>query len=86
MVWVYRRHKNKSKKWAIGKYFHRKGRKGWIFEGCIKLKNENVFSTLHKMKEIPIKRYIKVRKDANPFDPEWNDYFRKRAKSPKTRR
>ena len=86
MVWVYRRHKNKSKKWAIGKYFHRKGRKGWIFGCCIKQKKENVIFNLCKMKEIPITRYIKVRKDANPFDPEWNDYFEKRARSPKIRR
>lgn len=86
MVWAYRRHKNKSKTWAIRKYFHRKGRKSWIF-GCVtKQKKENVTLTLCKMQEIPITRYIKVRKDANPFDPEWNDYFDKRARSPKIRR
>lgn len=86
MEWVYRRHKNKSKKWVIRKYFHRKGRNGWIFGCCRKQKNENVNFTLCKMKEIPITRYIKVRKDANPFDPKWNDYFEKRARSPKIRR
>lgn len=86
MVWAYRRHKNKSKKWAIGKYFHREGRKGWIFRCGTKQKKENVIFTLCKMREIPITRYIKVRKDANPFDPEWNDYFEKRARSPKIRR
>lgn len=86
MVWAYRRHKNKSKKWTIGKYFHRKGRKGWIFECNIKQKEEYKNFTLLKMKETPITRYIKVKKDANPFDPQWNEYFEKRDKSPKIRR
>jgi hypothetical protein len=26
-----------------------------------------------------IRRHIKIRRDANPFDPQWRTYFEKRA-------
>lgn len=35
---------------------------------------------LKKMADIPIERYIKVKKDANPFDTDWDAYFEKRCK------
>ena len=28
----------------------------------------------------PFVRYVKVKADANPFDPAWDEYFAKRAK------
>jgi len=28
--------------------------------------------------QIPIKRHCKIRQDANPYDPEWDDYFEQR--------
>jgi RNA-directed DNA polymerase len=33
---------------------------------------------LKKLADIPIARYVKIKKDANPFDSEWEDYFEKR--------
>jgi RNA-directed DNA polymerase len=30
--------------------------------------------------EIPIKRYVKVKSDANPFDPHWRVYFESRKR------
>jgi RNA-directed DNA polymerase len=29
--------------------------------------------------ETKIRRHVKVRADANPFDPHWHDYFEDRA-------
>jgi RNA-directed DNA polymerase len=29
--------------------------------------------------ETKIRRHIKIRKDANPFDPQWKSYFKERA-------
>jgi hypothetical protein len=29
--------------------------------------------------DIKIRRHVKVKKDANPFDPQWRDYFQDRA-------
>ena len=34
----------------------------------------------------PIKRHIKIRSEANPYNPEFNDYFKQRKMTSKTRR
>ena len=34
--------------------------------------------TLDKLTEFPIKRHIKVKCEANAFDPLWDEYFEKR--------
>jgi RNA-directed DNA polymerase len=31
-------------------------------------------------RKIPIERHIKVRSNANPFDPQWRDYFESRKR------
>jgi len=36
------------------------------------------YPTLRIMADTHIKRHIKIKKDANPFDTEWNEYFEKR--------
>ncbi|HWZ94233.1 MAG TPA: hypothetical protein VNW30_06005, partial [Opitutaceae bacterium] len=28
---------------------------------------------------VPIRRHVKIRSDANPFDPKWRTYFEERA-------
>jgi hypothetical protein len=32
------------------------------------------------MSSVPIRRHIKIRSDANPYDPYWKGYFEKRSK------
>ena len=34
---------------------------------------------LFKMDSIPIRRHIKIRGEANPYDPKWYEYFTERA-------
>jgi RNA-directed DNA polymerase len=68
--WAIRRHSGKSKKWVCQKYFCNVGNRNWVF------KSRDI--ELRMMAKIPIIRHIKIRKDANPFDPDYNEYFRKR--------
>ena len=49
---------------------------GFNYEECGK---KHTFVLL-KLADIPIVRYIKIKKDANPFDMTWNDYFERRQK------
>ena len=35
---------------------------------------------LRKLADIPIVRHVKIRKEANPFDSAWDDYFEDRRK------
>ena len=75
--WSTRRHPNKPLRWIKMKYFQREGHRDWVFG------EKNSTERLLKMEQIPIRRHIKIKADANPYDPHWNDYFAKRSK-PKT--
>lgn len=69
--WAKRRHPNKNMKWIRQKYFKVTGNRKWIF------KTDKV--TLIEMAKTPIIRHIKIRKDANPYDQDYREYFRKRS-------
>lgn len=76
--WSYRRHTKKSREWIRRKYFIHEGSRKWNFGfeyvcGGIKEK-----FTLQQLTEIPIKRHIKIKCEANPFDPLWDEYFERR--------
>ena len=66
--WGLRRHSNKGKKWVANRYWHRQGKRKWVF--CT---DENALLSPTDIKK---KRYVKVRNTANPYlDLE---YFLKR--------
>jgi hypothetical protein len=61
----------KSNRWVNRKYFSSVGSRNWV------LKSGDV--ELIEMDKIPIVRHVKIRKDANPFDTDYSEYFRKRS-------
>jgi RNA-directed DNA polymerase len=69
--WAKKRHPKKKVDWIKRKYFKAIGKRNWIFKTD---KTELV-----EMAKIPIKRHIKIKKDANPYDEDYRDYFRKRS-------
>ena len=76
--WAYRRHTNKSRKWIKDKYFIKVGTRDWIFGFKYKDCEKDAIFTLMKLADIPIRRHVKVKCEANPYDPTWDAYFRKR--------
>lgn len=66
--WAQRRHRNKPKKWIKKKYF----KKNWRFFGKTEDKREIY---VYQASRQPIQRYIKIRGEANPYDPEDERYF-----------
>ncbi len=77
--WAKRRHPHKSHTWIRKKYFKTNGGQNWVFSGEI-LGREGAFQPIRlmKAKSTPIKRHVKIRSEANPYDPEWETYFEKR--------
>ena len=73
--WCCRRHKNRYKRWVKDKYFHTVGSERWVFQG---IDAEGQLVRLRHSKDIPIKRHIKIRAEANPFDPNDELYFEQR--------
>ena len=76
--WAKRRHCNKSWKWVLEKYFHPGNNRKWVFTETIEMDGQKLTATLKKMADIPIVRHIKIKKDANPFDTCWQQYFEER--------
>lgn len=74
--WAKRRHPTKSSRWVQKKYFctHRADR--WTFFAPIIDKDRKSYClNLFKARWTPIRRHIKIRAEANPFDPKYRDYF-----------
>lgn len=73
--WAKRRHPRKGNRWIKGRYFSQKGTRDWVFS-CNNGKTE-----LMKTSSVAIRRHVKIRGEANPFDPEWEEYFENRLGS-----
>jgi RNA-directed DNA polymerase len=81
--WARRRHPNKSCDWVRRKYFRTLGHRHWVFNAEARGNNGKPRRlTLFKASDIRIVRHVRVKSDANPFDPAWDSYFaqRKRAR------
>lgn len=80
--WSKRRHPNKGIRWIKAKYFRRDKRRDWIFFANIRKKNGFIFPLdIALTSRIPIRRHIKIRAQATPFDSAYHDYFDKRISS-----
>jgi RNA-directed DNA polymerase len=74
--WARRRHRNKSSGWIKAKYFERHRGQDWIFFGESH-DDEGTPQTVRLLlaTRTPITRHVKVRSDANPYDPACETYF-----------
>ncbi len=76
--WARRRHPNKAKQWIKERYFKSINGKNWVFYGTIATKDGLVENRLLHPAYVPIKRHVKIKGEANPYDPAWEEYFEKR--------
>jgi len=79
--WCCRRHPNKGRRWIKHRYFRCIGTRDWIFAaqtGEYWPDGKPIVTTLRYMAEVPIRRHIKIKAEANPFDPAWEGYFEDR--------
>jgi RNA-directed DNA polymerase len=77
--WARRRHPNKRCDWVRQKYFRTVGHRHWVFATQTRDRNgESRLLTLRSASRTRIVRHVKVRSDANPFDPTWDFYFAQR--------
>jgi RNA-directed DNA polymerase len=74
--WCRKRHRQKSWKWIRKKYFQRAGDRDWVFTGLIR-DSEGKFWPVRLMSAagVPILRWQKIQSEANPYDPEWEEYL-----------
>jgi RNA-directed DNA polymerase len=79
--WAKRRHPRKGKRWIKDKYFKVYDHRKWIFTGTVPSK-DGTSKTIHlfSASATPIRRHIKVKGLANPYDPQWTAYFTSRQR------
>lgn len=80
--WIKRRHPNKSETWRRNKYYRCQGNRSWIFSANIKNINEKTkYVDLLNAGHMVIRRHIKLRSEATPYDPKYKSYFDKRKQN-----
>ncbi len=76
--WARSRHPSKGALWIKRKYFVSQGLRNWVFAadtGETLNDGKPAWAKLRHASDVPIRRHIKVKVDANPFDPQWETYF-----------
>lgn len=77
--WAKRRHPNKGAYWIKTKYFMEIENRNWVFSGYEDGPNrQKRLVRLVLTSDTPIRRHVKIKQAANPYDPTWDDYFAKR--------
>jgi RNA-directed DNA polymerase len=83
--WAKRRHPDKSPVWIKKKYIKPAGCRHWVFAAedteLRSPKGKPYTVSLFRASDIPIQRHIKIRGEANPFDPKFETYFEDRLTS-----
>jgi len=80
--WARRRHPQKGARWVRRKYFQTVGRRTWTFSGEVGgEKGERKPIHLVNAAHTPIRRQVKIRAAANPYDPQWEVYFEQRRQA-----
>lgn len=80
--WARRRHHSKSTDWILRKYWHPVGGRSWRFaadNGKRTSEGKIEWLKLVCANKTIIRRHLKIKAEANPFDPCWRSYFEDRA-------
>ena len=75
---VRRRHQNKSKGWLIKRYWPAAGRKHRFAVSTKMASGKTTVYEVIKLHAIGIRRYIKIKADANPYLQDYAEYFWRR--------
>jgi len=79
-----RRHSNKPKKWLANKYWQSTGGK-WVFTASGITKHGKRLYQVVRLGSLGIRRYIKIKADANPYLREYAAYFLRRRHDKESR-
>jgi len=79
--WAKRRHPSKGMRWVKARYFKTQNARNWVFAA----KDEATGKEIRLVTEAdtPIKRHVKIKSKANPYNPVWAEYFAARNKQMK---
>ena len=81
--WAKRRHPTKYSYWIKNRYFKSFPTGSWVFALETEQLNPNgkcKLLCLAKASHITIRRHVKIKGEAHPYDPKWENYFEERLK------
>ncbi|MFP3470718.1 hypothetical protein R0J90_11815, partial [Micrococcus sp. SIMBA_144] len=67
-------------RWVRTKYFKTQGTRNWVFAATDR---DKTFE-LPLFEAAKIRRHVKIRSNSNPYDREWEAYFKERTARRKT--
>ena len=80
--WIKRRHPNKNALWQQQRYFRSQGLRNWIFSAKPRHQDGSTgYLDLVKASSIAIRRHVKIKGEATPYDPKYTDYLERRKRS-----
>jgi RNA-directed DNA polymerase len=77
--WLRHRHRNKTNAWIKHRYWSRIEGRNNLGTFVLNKQGERQWLGLFRMADVPIRRHLKIRGEANPYDPAYRDYFKDRA-------
>jgi RNA-directed DNA polymerase len=80
--WIKRRHPNKNARWQRQRYFRSQGFRHWIFSTKVRHEDGSTgYLDLFKASSTAIRRHVKIKAEATPYDPKYTDYLERRKRS-----
>ena len=77
--WALRRHRNKPSRWIYRKYFEHFDGTGSVFRERGRGRDgKPTLTCLFHAASLAIVRHVKIKGEANPYDPQWETYFERR--------
>src|SRR5215510_8051560 len=77
--WMQRRHPDKNLSWCYEKYLTQVDKRNYVLQGTtLDRRDKPRTIRLVKAKDVPIKRHVKIKAAANPYDSQWETYFEER--------
>lgn len=77
--WELRRHRNKPARWTYRKYFEHFDGAGSVFRERGRGRDgKPTLTCLFHAASLSIVRHVKIKGEANPYDPQWETYFERR--------
>ena len=78
--WIRRRHPNKGAQWRKQKYYRHNSLRDWVFFAKTRDKEDFTINLdLVEAAKVKIRRHLKIKGDANPYDTEYDGYFDNRS-------
>ncbi|HAT8127272.1 TPA: group II intron reverse transcriptase/maturase [Legionella pneumophila] len=79
--WTMRKFHGNTRYKAVDRYFRNRSLfRRWIFSDIVKQNGNKKYVCINKMMDTKIQRHVKIRSQANPYLPEYIEYFNDRKK------